>query len=119
MLPLPIKSIEIMAKGNTKASGIDKIVEHNGNLGLLITENIGVIDIDGTSGTNPSVKQDSKALLGKILKKEFSDAIKNPSEDSNPVKYFLFSGEIIKAQVFCACSPNSFCKSLIIVTKSV
>lgn len=54
---------------------IDKIVEHNGNLGLLITENIGVIDIDGTSGTNPSVKQDSKALLGKILKKEFSDAM--------------------------------------------
>ena len=49
----------------------------------------------------------------------FSDAIKKPSEDSNPVKYFLFSGEIIKAQVFCACSRNSFCKSLIIVTKSV
>lgn len=54
---------------------IDKIVEHKGNLGLLITKNIGVIDIDGTSGTNPSVKQDSKALLGKILKKEFSDAM--------------------------------------------
>lgn len=54
---------------------INQIVEHSGNLGILITKGIGVIDIDGTAGSNPSIKKDSKALLGKILKKAFSDAM--------------------------------------------
>lgn len=54
---------------------IDKVVEHNGNLGILIAKRLCCIDIDGTGGSNPSVKKDSKSLLGKILKKAFSDAM--------------------------------------------
>lgn len=54
---------------------IDKVVEHNGNLGILIAKRLCCIDIDGTGGSNPLVKKDSKSLLGKILKKAFADAM--------------------------------------------
>ena len=47
------------------------------------------------------------------------DTIKNPSEDSNPVKYFLFSGEIIKAQQPAPFSAHNFFKLFIINTISM
>ena len=54
---------------------INQIVEHSGNIGIVLANGLCCIDIDGSSGSNPSVKQESKALLGKILKKAFSDAM--------------------------------------------
>lgn len=54
---------------------IDKVVEHKGNLGILIAKGLCCIDIDGTSGSEPSTKKDSKSFLGKILKKAFPDAM--------------------------------------------
>lgn len=54
---------------------INQIVEHNGNIGLVLANGLCCIDIDGTTGSMPSVKQESKALLGKILKKAFPDAM--------------------------------------------
>ena len=54
---------------------IDKVVEHRGNLGILIAKGLCCIDIDGTSGSEPSTKKDSKSFLGKILKKAFPDAM--------------------------------------------
>lgn len=54
---------------------VEKIVDHTGNIGILIANRLCSIDIDGTSGSTPSVKEDSKALLGKIFKKIFPDAM--------------------------------------------
>lgn len=54
---------------------VDKIADHTGNIGILVANRLCCIDIDGSSGSEPSVKEESKALLGKILIKEFKDAM--------------------------------------------
>lgn len=58
---------------NTRDYSLNDIVEYQHNMGILITPGIGVIDIDGSQGTEPNTKKDSRAVLGKMLIEEFKD----------------------------------------------
>ena len=58
---------------NTRDYSLNDIVEYQYNMGILITPGIGVIDIDGSQGTEPNTKKDSRAVLGKMLIEEFKD----------------------------------------------
>lgn len=58
---------------NTRDYALNDIVDYLYNMGILITPGIGVIDIDGSEGTNPETKKDSRAVLGKMLIEEFKD----------------------------------------------
>ena len=60
---------------NSRDYNLNEVYEHNGNMGVLVTGGIGVIDIDGSEGLTPNVKEDSRALLGKILINEFKDCL--------------------------------------------
>lgn len=58
---------------NTRDYALNDIVEYQHNMGILITPGIGVIDIDGSQGTEPNTKKDSRAVLGKMLIEEFKN----------------------------------------------
>ena len=58
---------------NTRDYALNDIVDYLYNMGILITPGIGVVDIDGSEGTNPETKKDSRAVLGKMLIEEFKD----------------------------------------------
>ena len=60
---------------NTQDYSLQQIAVHTGNIGILIANGLGCIDIDGSDGSNPRVKEDSRALLGKILVEEFKDCL--------------------------------------------
>ena len=76
LIPLMANSKRPLDNGwNSRDYTLDEVYEHDGNMGVLITGGIGVIDIDGSEGRNPNTKEDSRALLGKILINEFKDCL--------------------------------------------
>lgn len=76
LIPLRVNSKRpLYNEWNSRDYNLNEVIEHEGNMGVLITGGIGVIDIDGSEGINPNTKEDSRALLGKILINEFKDCL--------------------------------------------
>lgn len=76
LIPLRVNSKRpLYNEWNSRDYNLNEVIEHEGNMGVLITGGIGVIDIDGSEGSNPTTKEDSRALLGKILINEFKDCL--------------------------------------------
>ena len=76
LIPLRVNSKKpVYSAWNSRDYNFNEVYEHEGNMGVLITGGIGVIDIDGSEGNNPNTKEDSRALLGKILINEFKDCL--------------------------------------------
>ena len=76
LIPLRVNSKRpLYNEWNSRDYNLNEVIEHEGNMGVLITGGIGVIDIDGSEGVNPNTKEDSRALLGKILINEFKDCL--------------------------------------------
>lgn len=76
LIPLRANSkIPLNDGWNTKDYSLDEVAKHQGNMGILISNGLGCIDIDGSSGSVPKVKEASRSLLGKILIQEFKDCM--------------------------------------------
>lgn len=76
LIPLRVNSKRpLYNEWNSRDYNLNEVIEHEGNMGVLITGGIGVIDIDGSEGVNSNTKEDSRALLGKILINEFKDCL--------------------------------------------
>ena len=76
LIPLRANSkIPLNDGWNTKDYVLDEVAKHQDNMGILISNGLGCIDIDGSSGSVPEVKERSRSLLGKILIKEFKDCM--------------------------------------------